>query len=71
MIRPLQVVRARNHATGDHYTTTRHLATLNGDDILEDHAAVDQYGRWLDPKPHQNITPARDERGRFTTQEEA
>ena len=66
-----EVVRARDHINGDHYTTTRHLATKRGATVLEDRPAVDQYGRWLDPKPHQDITPARDERGRFTTQEEA
>lgn len=69
MIRSLQVVRARNHTTGDHYTTTRHLADLSGDEVLEDHPAVDQYGRWLPTKPHKDITPARDDHGRFTSPE--
>lgn len=64
------VVRARNKDTGDHYTTTRHRATLRGDSIL-DRPATDKHGRWLDPTPHKTITPTRDTAGRFTPTEPA
>lgn len=60
-------VRARDHDTGDHYTTTPHLAARRGDEVLENHPAVDRYGRWLPRTPHQNLTPARDAHGRFTS----
>lgn len=56
-------VRARDHVTGNHYTTTRHLAARRGDEVLEDRPAVDKYGAWLPLK--ENITPARDSHGRF------
>lgn len=62
------VVRARHKDTGDHYTTTRHRATLRGDTIL-DRPAIDERGRWLPPTPHKTITPTRDDHGRFTTTE--
>ena len=65
-MRPMDVVRARHKDTGDHYTTTRHLATKRGAAVLEDRPAVDQYGRWLPPLPHKTIQPARDSHGRFT-----
>lgn len=58
-------VRARDHVTGNHYTTTRHLAARRGDEVLEDRPAVDKHGAWLPPKKH--LTPARDGHGRFTS----
>ena len=67
MTRPMDVVRARDPHSGDHYTTTRHLATKRGATVLEDRPAVDQYGRWLPPLPHKTIQPARDDRGRSTS----
>lgn len=63
-----EVVRAKDHESGDHYTTTRHLAAKRGDEVIEDHPAVDKHGAWLPRKPH--ITRGRDERGRFTTTSE-
>ena len=67
MTRPMDVVRARDPHSGDHYTTTRHLATKRGATVLEDRPAVDQYGRWLPPLPHKTIQPARDDHGRGTS----
>lgn len=51
-----QRVRAKDHATGDHYTTTRHLAEKRGDQILEGKPALDANGNFLPRK--KNITPA-------------
>lgn len=68
-MRPMDVVRARHKDTGDHYTTTRHLATQRGDEILENRPAIDTYGRWLPTTPRKNLEPARDSHGRFTTHE--
>lgn len=62
-------VRARNKDTGDHYTTTRHRADLRGDTVLEDRPALDKHGRWLAVTPKKNLTPVRDDHGRFTTPE--
>lgn len=64
-MRPMDVVRARHKDTGDHYTTTRHLADKRGDRILEDRPAVDEHGQWLPPLPHKTIQPVRDAHGRF------
>lgn len=64
---PHRPVRARNHDTGDLYTTTRHLAARRGDEVLEDRPAVDQHGAWLPPTPRKNLEPVRDKHGRFTT----
>lgn len=68
MIRLMEVIRARNHHTGGSYTTTRHLAAQAGDKVLEGVTAVDTHGQWLPPTPHINITPVRDDRGRFTSE---
>lgn len=69
MTRLMGVVRARNNDTGESYTTTRHLAAQRGDSVLEGVRAVDAHGRWLPPTPKKNLTPVRDDRGRFTTPE--
>lgn len=63
MSRPVRASRPEGH-----YTTTRHHANRSGHKILEGHPAVDEYGRWLDPTPRDNLTPVRDEHGRFTTE---
>lgn len=68
MSNPWRPVRARA-ADGGTYTTTPHLAAIQGDEILEDRPAVDEHGRWLPPTPKTNFEPARDSRGRFTTDE--
>lgn len=48
---------AKNKTTGEHYTTTRHLAAKRGDEVLEGRPATDMYGRWLPPKPSKQIQP--------------
>ena len=63
MTRPVRASRPEGH-----YTTTRHHAARRGHKVLEDHPAVDEYGRWLDPTPREQITPARDDHGRFTSE---
>ena len=60
MTRPVRASRPEGH-----YTTTRHHANRRGHKILEGHPAVDEHGRWLDPTPREQITPARDDHGRF------
>ena len=47
---PYQVVRVS--LNGAHHTLTRAQAELLGAKVLEGHAAVDRYGRWLPTKPH-------------------
>lgn len=64
------VVRARHPRTGDHYTTTRQRAHRLGATVLDDHPAVDQWGRWLPTKPNTTL-PVRDQSGRFTTTPDA
>ena len=49
-IDPYQVVRVS--LNGAHHTLTRAQAELLGAKVLEGHAAVDRYGRWLPMKPH-------------------
>lgn len=46
-----EYVRVRHPKTGDHYTTTRVLASKAGATVLPDHPAVDRYGRPLPRKP--------------------
>lgn len=50
---------AKNKTTGEHYTTTRHLAKKRGDEVLEGRPATDVHGRWLPPKPVKNVQPTR------------
>ena len=63
-----EVVRARDHVNGDHYTTTRHRATLRGDTILEGRDPLDKNGNWRTRTPHITITPVRARHGRFTSE---
>lgn len=60
-----EVVRARA-SNGDHYTTTRVRARLDGATVIEGRPARDKYGNWLPRKPHTTLYPARDDHGRFT-----
>lgn len=63
------VVRARNSGNGSSYTTTRIRAEWRGDKILDGVPALDKHGRWRPPTPKKNLTPVRDDHGRFTTPE--
>lgn len=54
-VNPYEKVRVRDHKTGDHYTTTRHLAAVRGDEVIEGHPAVDMYGRYLPAKPRKTV----------------
>ncbi|MFC0673551.1 hypothetical protein [Brachybacterium hainanense] len=48
--RPGDYVRVRHPDTGDHYTTTRMLASIQGATLLPGHEAVDRLGHPLPRK---------------------
>lgn len=45
-----EYVRVKHPVTGDHYSTTRALARIEGATFLPDHEAVDRYGHPLPRK---------------------